>query len=279
MVFKAVERNPIYLQVADQLREEILAGRLAPGEALPTERDLAEQFGVSRTSVREALRVLQAQHLVSGGDRTAPYRTTVVDELSTESLRLALVHTLRLRGVGLSDLVELRCAIEASALSRAAARAAAGDIPAEHLAAAREALEEMGRPGAGADRFHAADVRFHVALVAASGNEAMHAIMMAVRESIAEHLLAALAESGDGGGPVDRVLARLTAEHGAILEAVETGDGPRAEALVREHIESFYRSIAGGQADAADGADVADGAEDAGAAGAASATADGEGGR
>ena len=249
MEFKAVERNPVYLQVADQLREEILAGRLAPGEALPTERDLAQTFGVSRTSVREALRVLQAQHLVSGGDRTAPYRTTVAEETSTDSLRLALVHLLRLRGVGLADLVELRCALEASALRRVAGRCAGGggkpeDAPPPDLAEAHAALEAMRRPGIDADAFHDADVRFHVALVAASGNQAMHAIMMAVRESIAEHLLAALDGDGIERGAVADVLARLADEHAAILAAVEAGHGERAEALVRDHIEGFYRSIA-----------------------------------
>jgi GntR family transcriptional regulator, transcriptional repressor for pyruvate dehydrogenase complex len=58
-------RLPIYLQVADRIREAIIAGTLAPGDALPTERELAESFQVSRASVREALRALQAQGLVS----------------------------------------------------------------------------------------------------------------------------------------------------------------------------------------------------------------------
>jgi GntR family transcriptional regulator, transcriptional repressor for pyruvate dehydrogenase complex len=76
MTFNNVVRNPAYLQVTAQIKEAILDGSLAPGEPLPTERDLSAQFGVSRTTVREALRALQAQGLISGESRTSPLRTT-----------------------------------------------------------------------------------------------------------------------------------------------------------------------------------------------------------
>ncbi|HST38442.1 MAG TPA: winged helix-turn-helix domain-containing protein, partial [Conexibacter sp.] len=63
MAFSEVVRNPAYEQVAHQLREAILDGGFAPGDELPAERELCAQFGVSRTTVREALRALQAQGL------------------------------------------------------------------------------------------------------------------------------------------------------------------------------------------------------------------------
>ena len=76
-IFDEVSRSPLYLQVAGSIREAIIAGDLGPGDALPTERELSESFGVSRASVREALRALQAQGLVSAGG--SPARASVAE--------------------------------------------------------------------------------------------------------------------------------------------------------------------------------------------------------
>ncbi len=231
MPFNGVVRNPVYLQVADQIREAILAGELAPGEALPTERDLSAQFSVSRTTVREALRALQAQGLVSGGGRTTPLRTTVIAAVPSGPLRETLGNLVRLQRVSLADLVELRCALEAAALERAAATAALGDLHEAHLA-----LAEMARPDVTVDEFDQADVRFHLALVASSGNQAMHLIMLAVRDAIADHLLEALRQLPRTGP----TLHRLADQHRRILSALEAGDGKKAGRLVRDHIMGFY---------------------------------------
>jgi GntR family transcriptional regulator, transcriptional repressor for pyruvate dehydrogenase complex len=233
MAFTGIDRNPAYLQVADQIRRAILDGSLAPGEPLATEREMCRQFGVSRTTVREALRALQAQGLVSGGGTTSTVRSTVATGPTSAPLRDALQHLVQLERVSLSDLVELRCALEGAALARAAT-----DADPARLAEAREALEIMGRPGVSAEDFDAADVRFHVALVAASGNEALHLVMLAVRESVASHLLQALSGVRD----TRSTLRALHAEHAAVLEAVEAGDGQRASELVRRHISGFYSS-------------------------------------
>jgi len=234
MAFTGIDRNPAYLQVADQIRSAILDGSLAAGEPLATERELCRQFGVSRTTVREALRALQAQGLVSGGGTTSTVRTTVATGPTSAPLRDALRHLVQLQRVSLSDLVELRCALEGAAVARAARE---GDPV--RLAEARAALDEMGTRGVSAEDFDAADVRFHLALVAASGNEALHLVMLAVRESVASHLLEVLAGLRDAR-PTLRALHR---EHAAVLAAVEAGDGDRAAKLVREHIMGFYGRV------------------------------------
>ncbi len=96
----------------------------------------------------------------------------------------------------------------------------------------------MRRPGIGVEEFEEADVRFHVALVRASGNEAMHLVMQVLRETVARHLLDFLRAQPDTGA----TLARLTDEHAAILAAVERGHATRASALVSAHISGFYRA-------------------------------------
>lgn len=229
--FRSVVKNPVYLQVAEQMREAILAGQLSPGDQLPTERALCVQFGVSRASVREALRALQAQGLLSGRERSSPHRTTV-SRSSNDSLSAALAQTVRLRNVGLSDLVDLRCALETTTLERAAERR----LP-KPMALARAELLVMRAPTIDVEAFHHADVRFHLALVAASGNEALLAVMSAVRDSISEHLLTALRAL-----PNQKLgLRRLCEEHEAIFAAVEAGHGARAAKLGRLHVENFYR--------------------------------------
>jgi GntR family transcriptional repressor for pyruvate dehydrogenase complex len=232
MAFREIVRNPVYLQIADQLREAILAGDLPAGEPLPTERELAESFGVSRASIREALRALQAQGLVIGGG--SPARTVVAAELG-EPARDALVTLLRLNRIELGDLVDLRCVLETAAV-----RAAADRRDGESLADARRALDAMEGGRVGIAEFEEADVRFHVALARASGNEAIHLVMQVLRAATARHLL----ETLSGRSDPQRALRRLAREHEAILAAVEGGMGELAARLVDEHIRGFYRSSA-----------------------------------
>jgi GntR family transcriptional repressor for pyruvate dehydrogenase complex len=228
--FEAVTRVPVYLQVAEQLREAILSGRFAPGERLPTERELAVQFGVSRTSVREALRALEAQGFVAPGPATA--RTVVGPGLS-DALREAVGNLLRLQQIPLDDLVQFRITIETAAVARAAVERLE-----EPLAEAAAAHEEMCAPGIGAEAFEAADVRFHVALARASGNQALHLVMLAVRDAIARYLLDRMRRRRD----LAAGLAQLCREHEALLDAVRAGDGEAAAARVRTHIEGFAYS-------------------------------------
>ncbi|ADB51474.1 FadR/GntR family transcriptional regulator [Conexibacter woesei] len=283
MAFHEVVRSPAYEQVAHQLREAILDGVLGPGDELPAERELCAQFGVSRTTVREALRALQAQGLAVAAGPTAPLRVAAAETLSLGPLRTSLVHLLRLGRVPLDDLVEVRCALEAAAVAGAAARR----DPAQ-LAEARAALDAMravgsehahdaapvggehtrdaahardarigvaapargehahaaardgsAPPGDVVDRFEAADVRFHLALVAASGNEAIQLMMLAVRDSISAHLHDALRALPEPRRAIDR----LVRQHEAILAAVEAGDVRDAEHLLRDHVMGFYRGI------------------------------------
>lgn len=226
--FAAVERIPLSAQVAAQLRRAIMAGEVSPGEQLPTERELVETFGVSRASVREALGSLRAEGLIVGPG--APARAVVAGDLDRPA-REAIANLLRLRGVELEDLVEVRSLLETAAL----ARAAKTPEP-DRLADARQALERMRAGDLDIAAYDEADVRFHTALVRASGNEAMHLMMLAMRDPVEQHLLEALRSEPEP----DVVLARLTAEHAAILEAVEDGDGDRAATLVERHIRGYY---------------------------------------
>jgi GntR family transcriptional regulator, transcriptional repressor for pyruvate dehydrogenase complex len=231
MTFEGVVRRPVYEQVAEQLREAVLDGTLPPGAVLPAERELGDRFGVSRTTVREALRALQAQGLVVASGPNAPLRVAEAEALSVGPVREALGHLLRLGRVPLADLVDLRCALEAAAVEAAARRR-----PRPDLEAARAELEAMRSAGDDVAAFERADVQFHVALAEASGNEALLLVMLAVRDSIAAHLLDALMALSD---PVP-TLALLTNQHAAILAAIEERRPDHAGEIMRDHVLGFY---------------------------------------
>jgi len=227
--FRSVSRPTIYAEVADQIRAAILAGTLSSGERLPPERELARQFGVSRASVREALRHLQAQGLVSARGRTSPLETASSDAAAVR-FREALGHVAQLHGVSRADLVELRVAIETTALLRAAA----APIP-ERLDEARAALAIMERAEASPQEFQAADVAFHVALVGASGNQALLLVMQAVKDAIRTNLDDALSVRSLG-----KLRPRIVAEHRALLRSIERGAGESAATQLRRHLREFY---------------------------------------
>jgi GntR family transcriptional repressor for pyruvate dehydrogenase complex len=228
-LFRAVSRPTLYVEVADQIRSAILDGTLSSGEKLPSERELARQFGVSRASVREALRHLQAQGLLAPRGRTSPLQSAGSDQAALR-FREALTHVAQLQGVSLGDLVELRVAIEGAAL----VRAAASPVRAQ-LDEARAALTVMERPDASAQAFQEADLAFHLALVAAGGNQALLLVMQAVKDAIRAHL---------DGQLSTRALAKLrpgiVAEHRAMLRSVERGAGEAAGAQLRRHLREFY---------------------------------------
>ena len=230
-IFSPVNREPLSMVVARKLRDAIVGGELEDGTALPSEKDLAQRMGVGRSSVREALRILQAQGLVSGGDRVTTKGAMVSGRGVLPSAVSALSNVMLLGRVPLGDLLALRLLVEAAALRRAAVE---GDEAA--LGRASAALDEMRAADGDVGRFHRADVAFHEALVEASNNRAFGLVMSVLHETMEHHLRDAL-EGEDDPGPV---VARLTREHEAILDAIRRRNGSEAAELVIVHLRGFY---------------------------------------
>jgi DNA-binding FadR family transcriptional regulator len=227
--FHGVVRAKVYEQVAAQIRDAILQGALVSGQGLPAERALSEQFGVSRATIREALRHLQAQGLLAPRGRTSSLQAAGPDAAAAR-FRESLVHVVQRKDIPLTDLVELRVALECTAFTRSAATPVAA-----HLDEARAALLRMAEARVTASEFHEADVAFHVALVAASGNQALHLAMLAVKDSIQLYLAQTLQARS-----FKTLRPRIVEEHGAILHAIEQGNAKSATALLRAHLSEFY---------------------------------------
>ncbi len=227
----AAERAPLSIAVARRLREVIVSGQMSVGTELPSEKDLARDLGVGRSTIREALRILQAQGLLSGGDTVSTQRPRVSADQTLSMAASTMENVLRLGQVPLADLVALRVLIEGAALREAAER---GDSLA--LGEARKAIEIMKHPRVDIEAFRAADLQFHGALAAASGNVAFGLVMGVLRSAVSGHLGEALLRVENPRA----TMKKLTAEHEEILVAVEGGHGARASQLVTGHIRAFY---------------------------------------
>jgi GntR family transcriptional repressor for pyruvate dehydrogenase complex len=208
---------------------QLSGGQLALGGRLPAERTLAEQLGVSRTSVREAIRILEAMGVLRAGVGSGPDAGTVVIADPTAALGAALRLHVATSHLPVEDIVETRVLLESWAASRARPESPA-------LAEAARLLEAMDGC-AETEAFLALDVRFHLALADAAGNAVVSAMMGSLRESIQDYAGRLTGNLPDW----DATAARLRAEHRGILAAIADHDGGRAAQLVAAHIEGYYR--------------------------------------
>ena len=208
----------------------IARGELAPGSLLPTEPEMSVRFGVSRSVVREALRVLDAKGLIdvrhgSGTRVTPPDRWDPLDPLLLQSLPGG-GSTARI----LRDLLETRGIVECEAAALAAARA-----DAEDRAALAAALETMRRSLDDPARFVTGDSAFHVALLRAARNR--------VLERLTQPMHALLSYAQQLTDAIPGVLGRALREHEAIAAAVQRGDAGGAREAMRAHLSHTERDV------------------------------------
>ena len=220
--YQPLERRKIYEQVAEQLLAEIASGRLRPGDPLPRERELTESFGVGRSSIREALRMLESQGVIASANGGA---LVVAEAANPINSSLRLVFSLDERA-GMHDLYELRRILECEAAFLAAERRAD-----EHLDAMDSAVAEMEAALAderGGERFIDADLRFHLAVSEATGNRLVLHSMQAVRDIVRRALLTIVL--------IPRSPESAVVEHRAIRAAIADRDPDRARQEMRAHL-------------------------------------------
>lgn len=215
--------------VLQWIENQLSAGELTLGGRLPAERMLAEQLEVSRTSVREAIRILEAMGVVRAGVGSGKDAGTVVIADPTTALGSALRLHVATSHLPVADIVETRVLLESWAAARART-----DSPA--LTEAAALLEQMDA-AVDTEEFLGMDVRFHLALAEAAGNAVVSAMMGSLREAIQSYAGTFTANLPDW----DATAARLRAEHREILAAISHNDGARAADLVAAHIEGYYK--------------------------------------
>ncbi|MCR1980732.1 GntR family transcriptional regulator [Cellulosimicrobium cellulans] len=224
-------------RVLARIEADLAAGRWALGERLPAERALAEELGVSRPSVREALRVLEAMGIVRTAVGSGPDAGATVVDRPAAGLGAAVRLHVASGTLAVRDVVETRVLLETWAVRAVGDRGAEdGEEVVATLAEARALLDRMDDPALPAADFRELDATFHVLLVRLAGNALVEAVMTGLRGAIESYVAA-----GSAALPSwERTAARLRAEHRAVLSAVAEGDGERAACEVRAHIEGFY---------------------------------------
>jgi len=223
-----------YEQVYDELRRVILSGARAPGERLPTESRLASDFGVSRGTVREALRLLAAENLIrsakGAGGGTFVTLPTVAHISETVRRDIALLS--ETGQLSLDQFLEVRELLEIFAVRQAAVRRTERDVQ-----ALRETLAPVDS-GLTAHEQYVHQKDFHVVLIDACANPLLQ---------IAAQPLFAVLHTHLGRSPLPPDFAgRIGREHDGILSAIELGDADEAERLMREHLTGLadvYRTV------------------------------------
>jgi GntR family transcriptional regulator, transcriptional repressor for pyruvate dehydrogenase complex len=210
--------------------EELIFSRLEPGETLPSEGQLAEALGVSRLSVREATRALEARGLLEISKGRRPRVAAPNGSLVGDFFKSAVRRDPR----ALLDLLEVRRALEVHIAALAARRASQ-----RHIADLELSISAMRAAEQEFEAFHTADVRFHENLAAASGNE----LLVFLIEAFAEPLRASRHRSfagheARGGDPED-----VIQQHETILDAVKARNPKQAAQAMRDHLQQTEQDL------------------------------------
>lgn len=226
-----------YSVVLDWLEEQLRSGEIVVGDKLPGERALAEQFSISRASVREATRILDAMGLVRSGVGSGPNAGAIVISEPSAALAWALRMHVATRALPVRDLVQTRLLLETQAAHDAADPRIAPDSEERTaiLRSAGEVLDQMDHPGLPAADFHALDAQFHLLLISLAGNVVVETMMASLRQATISYISETVADNPDWPA----ISRRLQDQHRAILAAVEKREGERAAELLRAHITWF----------------------------------------
>jgi DNA-binding FadR family transcriptional regulator len=228
-----IQRRKLSQQVQDRLVALIDSGRLAPGEQLPSERELMERYGVGRPAVREALQALERAGLItiSHGER-ARIAVPTVDSLVAQ-IASGAQHLLRTQPGSLDHLKEARLFLETGLARLAALRA---DVSGLRELKAR--LDEQRRAKARPEEFVGRDIAFHRQIAVLAGNPIFTATLEAMLNWLSAYYRTLVRAPG---------AERLTlAEHQRIHDAIAAHDPDAAEAAMRDHLtraNTLYRSL------------------------------------
>jgi GntR family transcriptional repressor for pyruvate dehydrogenase complex len=224
-MYKVVRSSRLYEQIVQQVEESIRKGAMKPGDQLPPERELAQQFGVSRTAVREAVKALREK----GHVEAYPGRGTFITDGTSHAIKQSLDRMIRIgQPEGSGFLAEVREILEPEIASLAAVRA-----DAQGLAAMREPIAVMDQARNDSDAFIEADLDFHLALAEAAANPLILSLIDSIVGLLREQRMRIFLVEG---GP-----ERGQYHHKRILEAIEHHDPVGAREAMKAHLRQVRK--------------------------------------
>ena len=222
-MYLPIQSERLYEQIVSQIEQRIVKGELKVGDQLPSERELAEQFAVSRTAVREAVKALREKGLVE----ILAGRGTFITDGTSDKIRNSLGLLMKIGTTnGSANLVEVREILEPEIAAIAATR-----ITDEYITAMQEAVAvmEVATAANNSEAFVEADLDFHLALAEATQNPIIPALM--------DSVIDLLREQRKRTGNVSGGLARGQHHHKIILDAVINRDPESARNAMRNHLQ------------------------------------------
>ncbi len=226
--FKPLQQEPVYLKVANAIEGDILSGALQEGSLLPTEAALCEQFGVTRSSVREGIRLLQQSGLVERGAA----KRLVVKSPDTSEIAAAASRSLRLGGATFREVFETLGLLYPQAAKLAAMRL--DDKALADLHAVHGALKNIDPKSS--DEIVGQAVEFFQALANGLGNQVLLAMLQSLNLMIGASLERVINETPNA-------LRRIERAQKQIIEALEENDEARAAEWMTKHIEDLMRGF------------------------------------
>jgi GntR family transcriptional repressor for pyruvate dehydrogenase complex len=225
-VLKAIKKTRIHEEVFSQIHDLIRQGRLKARDQLPSERELAETFKVSRTSVREALRALETQGLIVSRTGMGNF----VADLPVEALVGPLARLLIDEKKSLADLFELRKIIEPDIAALAAERATESDV-----AQLKRILVKQTRAVEHGDTGVEADAELHLCISRATQNQALQKLVSGLMEM--------LSRSREESLQTNQRRESSIAAHGRIIAAIGKHDRAKAQSEMLRHIEQVEKTV------------------------------------
>ncbi|WP_338030857.1 FadR/GntR family transcriptional regulator [Cytobacillus citreus] len=225
-------KKKTYQVIVDQIKEYFLTEELKPGDKLPTERELASRFNVSRTSVREALRKLESKGIIEIKQGSGSFIKTSEFQLLGEELSTTIIHA---ENKLVYEMLELRRALEAECAFLASKRATSED-----LEAIRHAIEKMKAAENDVELGLEADLNFHFSIVRASHNS----IFLQLVQTLSEHMQDTIRGTRRQRLADPERLQGTIEEHKEIYIAIAAEEAERAKQLMEIHITQIRKELA-----------------------------------
>ncbi len=225
-LFEPLDASPAYRQIANVIERKIVERELRAGDALPSENDLARQFGVNRSTVREAIRELEIHGLLG---RQRGEKRLRVTRPEPERISSGVSRALALHDVSFLDLWETMMALEPAAAELAAARRSDDDLDALAAASAKFVANGEDTPAC-----VAAVTEFFAAVAAATGNK-----VLAMQQAPLNELLAPTLSHMIDAVPQSR--SRIMAAQSAMLAAIRGRRRAEARSWMEKHVRDFKR--------------------------------------
>lgn len=228
--FQQVRPVRLYQRIVEQIEDAITRGDLKPGQRLPSERELVSQFGASRPTVREALRVLESNGLVRSrpGDPNGPE----ILPFSPTGLTKQMTRLVQIEKMSMAELISFRMILDGSA-NMLAARLRSD----EELARIENTITVMEEAiDRGYEEFSKADVAFHEAVALASRNSLIQVCNQVVRGVV----LSLISDKVTRARNSKALMRESLHHHQEVLQAIRDGDGPEAARISRRNLYDYY---------------------------------------